>query len=179
MNRTETTRILTILRTVWPESAVTDDTITAWAWAFEDVPYPAVEAAAKRWIKTGTFFPRPGELLRLVGVAAVAPGLVPEAAWEEVLRETKRVGFNRPPVFHDGRFEPPAVPEFSSPLIAAAANAVGWEAICTSDKPEVVRAQFVKALTALLGRAVERVQTGEAPVALPEPGLPALDGGRS
>lgn len=162
MTRDDVTQLLGILRMVWSEAVVTEDTVTAWSWAFDDIPRPMAEAAAKRWIKTGKFFPRPAELLELIGVAVVAPGLLPEAAWAEVLREVSRVGFNRPPLFQFGRFQPAPVLEFSSPLIAEAVDAVGWETICTSDKPEVVRAQFVKTLDAIARRSIREVQTGDA-----------------
>lgn len=164
MTRTEVKQLLGILRMVWPDATVTDDTITAWSWAFEDIPARFAEDAAKRWMKTGKFFPKPAEILELIGAQVVAPGLVPEAAWSEVQREVKRVGFQRYPVFRNGAFEPLPTLAFSSALIAEAVDAVGWETICTSDKPEVVRAQFVKALDAIARRSIRQVQTGDVPV---------------
>ncbi len=159
MTRDETVRLLAILRSIWPQEAVTDATLTGWTWAFEDMPYADVEAAAKTWIKTGKFFPRPAELLDLIG-RAVTGDIVPETAWQEVLREVRRVGFNRLPTFCNGRFEPVPERSFSSALIARAVDAIGWETICTSDRPEIVYAQFTKALAALNHRAVRDVQTG-------------------
>lgn len=162
MTRTETLRILAVLRTVWPDIPVTEEGITGWTWAFEDVPYSLVEDAAKRYVRTGKFAPKPAELLELIGVQLVAPGLVPEAAWTEVLAEVRRVGFNRMPVWSGGGFLPTETRSFSSPLIAQAVDAVGWETICTSEKPEIVRAQFLAALKAVVAHAVRAVQTGDA-----------------
>ncbi len=177
MTRDETVRLLAILRSIWPQEAVTDATLTGWTWAFEDMPYADVEAAAKTWIKTGKFFPRPAELLDLIG-RAVTGDIVPETAWQEVLREVRRVGFNRLPTFRNGHFEPAPERSFSSPLIAQAVNAICWEVICTSEKPEIVYAQFTKVLAALNHRAVRDVQTGTI-VDLPAvaAGRRALDGG--
>jgi len=176
MTRDDTIKLLLILRTIWPEIKADDPTITGWEWAFEGVPYALAELAAKRYIRTGTFPPKPAELLKLISVQQVAPGLLPEAAWSEVMEQVQRCGYNRPPVFHDGRFLHAPQRQFSSPLIARAVDSIGWAEICTSEKPEIVRAQFIKALTAVMGRAVTRVQTGDAPAlaagvaALPEGG---------
>lgn len=162
MNKQETALILRILRTVWPQTRIDEDTITAYTWAFEDQPYELVEDAVKRWIKTGKFFPKPAELLEIISVQTVAPDLVPEAAWGEVIREARRVGYNRLPVFQNGEFLEPEKPVFSSPLIAQAVEAIGWGELCTlddEDKP-TVRAQFTKVLTALMTREVKRTQLG-------------------
>lgn len=174
MNRQDISKLLRILRSIWPDAVVTEDTITAWEWAFEDVDYRVAEDAVKRYIKAADkpFAPKPSELLRLAGVRRVAPNLIPEAAWAEVMHEVRRVGWNRPRMFHDGQFEEPPQRTFSSPLIAEAVDAIGWAEICTSDKPEIVRAQFIKALVALMDGAVKRVQTGDVSAArdaLPEP----------
>lgn len=66
MNTQETAAVLRILRTVWPKTPLTDDTIRAYQWAFEDLPYELVEDAAKQWLRDGTFFPKPSELLEIV-----------------------------------------------------------------------------------------------------------------
>lgn len=174
MNRQETATLLLILRTIWPDISASDDTVTAWAWAFDGVPYALAEDAAKRYIRTGKFPPKPAELLELISVQQVAPDLIPEAAWGEVQAEVRRVGYNRPPIFHGGRFLDPPQRQFSSPLIAQAVDSIGWAELCTSEKPEIVRAQFIKSLAALMGRAVKRVQTGDAP-ALPVAVVPALE----
>lgn len=173
MTRDETIRILVVLRTIWPEIKADDATITGWQWACDLVPYPAVEDAVKRYIRTGKFPPKPAELLELVSIQQVAPELIPEAAWAEVMAEVKRCGYNRLPVFQGGRFLDPPQRQFSSPLIAQAVDAIGWADLCTSEKPEIVRAQFTKTLTALMQRAVKDVQTGTRP-ALPDVSVRAL-----
>jgi hypothetical protein len=178
MNMHEAGRILRILRTVWPEAPVNQDTVTAWAWAFEDIPYELVEDAAKRWIRTGKFFPKPGELLRTIGIQAVAPDLVPEAAWTEVKSEARRVGYHRlPPLFAGGRFVERERPVFSHPLIAEAVASVGWDVICTGDDSRgFVREQFIRTMERLIEREVQRFQTGEGRLqalgSSPGPALP-------
>lgn len=156
MTTQEVSRILRVLRAIWPDAPVNESTVTAWAWAFEDVPYALLEDATKQWIRGGKpFFPKPADLLALISVDLVAPDLIPEAAWAEVLREIHRGGFR-------------AKPSFSHPLIAQAVKATGWETICLSERPEVVRAQFERTLTALLERERRQVRLGRVAIAEPE-----------
>lgn len=175
MTRQETAKLLLILRTIWPELSASDDTVTAWSWTLDGFPYATVEEAAKRYLRVGKFAPRPSDLLELIATDTVAPDLVVEAAWAEVMAEVKRCGYNRPRLFHNGQWWDPPTPQWSSPLIAGAVAAIGWAELCTSEKPEIVRAQFIKALTALRDRAVKQVQAGDAP-ALPA-GISALPEG--
>lgn len=149
MNQKETAAILRILRTVWPNEQITPDRITAYQWAFEDLEYLQVEDACKRWMKTGKFFPKPAELLEIIAVETVAPDILPETAWAEVLKQAGRVGLN-------------GTPQFSSPLIAKAVEAVTWLAICTTDFKDhaTLRAQFRDALKAVKAQAIQKQQVG-------------------
>lgn len=143
-----------ILRAVWPAEAITEDTVRAWQWAFEDQRDEDVAAAVKLHIRQSKWFPKPAELLELIAEQTVAAGLLPEEAWLEVLREVSRVGLRR----GDER-------RFSDPLIAEAVSAVGWGLICTADAAEA-RKQFVFTLRAVIGRARRARQHGAAGLAL-------------
>lgn len=180
MNKQETAIILRILRSNWPNEKVNEDTVTIWTWAFEDVPYSVVEDAMKRYVKTGKFFPKPAELLEIIGVQNVAPNLIPEAAWAEVLKEARRVGVNRLPLYQGGKIIPPPEREFSHPAIDQAVQSVGWRAICLTPEEErsYLRDAFVKALKALITRDIRNVQTGDAPLPIDEPAIVAIEGGK-
>lgn len=174
MNAPETQALLSILSSVWPNHPITDDTVTAWSWAFEDVPAAAAHDAAKQWLRAGKpFFPAPSDLRRLAAIDRVAPDLVPEAAWAEVKAEVRRVGNSRRTIFRNGESRPVGGPVFSHPLIRHAAEATGWEYICTEEKEGVVKAQFTKTLAALLEREIARTQNGD--LSAPPP-LGAVDG---
>lgn len=149
MNTQETGTILRILRTVWPNEQITEDRITAYQWAFDDLEYRQVEDACKRWMKTGKFFPKPAELLEIIATATVAPDILPETAWAEVLKQAGRVGLS-------------GTPTFSSPLIATAVEAVTWQAICITDFKDhaTLRAQFRDALRAVKVQAIQQHQVG-------------------
>lgn len=178
MNESETIALLRILREGWPEIKIDDDTIRFWMWAFGGVGYGQAERAAKRYIRTGKFAPKPADLLEFAAVEDVAPGMVPEEAWAEVRAEIRRVGFNRPPLFQGGRFVQ-VERSFSSPLIERAVEAVGWEYLCTGDNSKgFVKRDFVEALKAIIRQEVRQRQTGgeDAAPALPD-GVVALGKG--
>lgn len=179
MTRHETATLLTILRTVWTDIVVTEETVTGWHWVFEDMPYRLVEDAAKRYMRTGKFPPKPAEMLELIGVQQVAPNLIPEAAWAEVLKEARRVGVNRLPLYRGGKIIEPPQREFSHPAIEEAVQSIGWKAICLTPEEErsYLRDAFVKTLKALITHEVRNVQTGDAPLPIEEPALVAIDGG--
>ena len=149
---------------MWPNQPITDDTVTAWTWAFEDVPYPVTEDAAKQWMRGGKpFFPAPSDLRKLTATNAVAPNLIPESAWIEVTEQARKVGYGRRTVFHNGESVLLPGPVFSHPLIEKAVESVGWKNICHSDEPTIVRAQFLKTLNNFIDSEVERVQIGDLP----------------
>jgi len=116
------------------------------------------EDAAKQWMRGGKpFFPAPSDLRKLTATNAVAPNLIPESAWIEVLEQARKVGYGRRTVFHNGESVLLPGPVFSHPLIEKAVESVGWKNICHSDEPTIVRAQFLKTLNNLIDAEVERV----------------------
>ena len=164
MTEEEVNKILAILKSIWPNHPVLEETATAWHMAFEDVPYPLAMDAVKRWIKGGSqWFPTPSQLLKTISVRTVAPNLIPESAWIEVLEQARKVGYGRRTVFHNGESVLLPGPVFSHPLIEKAVESVGWKNICHSDEPTIVRAQFLKTLNNFIDAEVERAQIGELP----------------
>lgn len=150
MTRKETARVLAILRTIWPTTIIDEDTITAYQLALGNEEYPSMVTATGQWMRTGKFFPKPAELLEIVAVDRVSGDIIPGEAWAEVLREAGRVGVN-------------GTPEFSNPLIARAAYAIGWRELCLTDEKHypTLRAQFRDTLTGLRDRAVRQAQIGD------------------
>lgn len=146
---------------------VTGDTLDIYLEDLADLPPELVVQAIRECRRAETFFPAVAEIRKRVIAIAAGPVLVdPEAAWGEVMREAQRVGFSRLPVWHNGQSHPAPGPEFSSPLIAEAVEAIGWRDICMTDIDQLgtLRAQFRDALRAIQNRKIDRVVSGRAAV---------------
>lgn len=70
MNERETTQVLAVLSTVWPEKPITPETIQAYHWALEDQPFGAVKQAAGDWVRSEKWFPKPAELIARAKIIA-------------------------------------------------------------------------------------------------------------
>ncbi len=178
MNRIDTSKLLAMLTTLWPNTVVTDETITGWTWALEDTEYEDAVAAAKVLIRThtGGFLPPPAALLEII--AESHGGLDEwEAAWTELLAVIRAFGVDTAPKSYwdrNGPTEGPVFPGWSSPLVAEAVALVGYRAVCMADEREqaTIRAQFRDAYTKARKRQLVKVQTGV--VALPGADGPAV-----
>lgn len=162
--RDDLLRALGRLAALHPRLDISEDTIEAYADELDDLPLLAVMTGIKTMARTSKFFPSVAEIRESAVLGPLGQDLADEA-WIEVKREARRVGFNRPAIFRNGEFLPAEVPKFSSPMIAAAANAVGWELICGGDDSKgFIRSQFVKAFNALLERETKAKQGGVLPI---------------
>ncbi|MGI8406608.1 MAG: hypothetical protein ACR2OE_17915 [Thermomicrobiales bacterium] len=160
MNTQQTAIILHVLRSVWPNTEINANTVKAYQWALEDLTYAEGERAAKTWMRTGKFFPKPAELREIIGNETAGMDEIAESAWSEVQREVRRVGFNRPSVFSGGKFQESPIATFSSDLIRQTVDSLTWRLICTTDEPEKLRDQFLWTYKALRKRDVSRIQRG-------------------
>lgn len=94
--------------------------------------------------------------------------VVAEAAWGEVERECRRVGANpvprwgKDPLTGEYRTFAAEEPRFSSPILAAAVESIGWRNICMAEDKDrsTVRAQLRKAIEAIQERARYEVVSG-------------------
>ncbi len=153
-------QVLTLLKAAWPDKTIEAETVTAFAAGLGDLPPQAVFNAAKRAVRTATFFPAVAEVRSLALDEALGIG-PPEVAWEEVRQQLKCVG----------RY---GIPEFTNPVTAHAVTSLGWVTICDWDIDTigVLRSQFSKAYEAyrqqLLGRDLtETIATARERSTLP------------
>lgn len=140
-----------MLASVWSNETIDDNKITVYLWVWEPFPYPAMEAAAKRYLGTGKFFPKPADLLELVAGEAV-PEISHGAAWQEVQRQINAHG-----AAHGDR----AV--FDHPAVGIAVAAVGWKRLCLEETKYIV-GEFNRALDAAQERTRREVQAGSVPL---------------
>jgi len=175
VNSQEVAILLRVLRAEWPNTPIGADKVQAWQWALEGIAFSHGERAVKAWLRVGKpYFPHPSELLEIVSNDELGADETAEAAWVEVQREIRRVGFNRPPTFMGGRFLEPPQRRFSSVLIAQAVDSVGWDVLCTTDDTAQIRDQFLWTYKALRKRDLLSYQRGnlDASTALPDGNAP-------
>lgn len=159
MNKQETLVILRILRSVWVNTEINPDTVTAYQWALEDLTYADGERAAKTWMRTGKFFPKPSELREIIGNDAVGADDLAETAWIEVMAQVRRCGVRRTQTFTNGKFYESPAPEFSSELTRKTVESLGWETVCLGKQVEA-RKDFIFAYRAIRERNVSQIQRG-------------------
>jgi hypothetical protein len=144
MNNSEAARIISVLRTVFADQAVSSELATAWAMVFDDVPYEPVMLAVQEYMKSDKpFFPKPGEI-RTILIEHFMSLPSAEEAWSQVMWAIKEHGSYRSPVF-------------SCQAIADAVDAIGWRFICMSENISVERAHFFRTYEAYRDRAVKHV----------------------
>ena len=156
MNRMETIKLLRVARTVWPDLPASEDAITAWCWAFEDMSYPDVEAALAIHIRTSPFAPKPADLRK--PIAETVAGEPWEAAWDELMATVRRYGI----YWADDRFTKRDWAGWSSPDVEAAVRHIGYREVCMADTDQlgILRAQFRDGYRSGQQRRVRDVQTG-------------------
>jgi hypothetical protein len=121
---------------VWSNEEITPEKIEVYHWLLGDFAFDAVMAAVKRHMTSGTFFPKPAELLALLSEREV-PAISPGEAFAIVQKQINRHGA-------DGF----ANVTFDDPAVSAAVQAVGWKRICLEDrsKADYVMRDFTAAL---------------------------------
>lgn len=132
MTRDETALLIEVLVEAFKPSRMgtVDGQLSAYHMALDDVPYDLGKLAVRQIIRERTEFgmPFPGSV-RQAALEIAIPMEPSEEAWQLVLKEVRRVGTRG--AWH-----------FDNPAITAAVKGVGWEYICTSERPELVAKEF-------------------------------------
>ncbi len=149
---------LTKIMAFYPSTKVNEKTVVAYAEYLDDLPEELVLQAIRQCAKSSTFFPALAEIRQMV-VTIAGEGVLtpPETAWGEVMREVRRMGYQR-------RMQGEAF-RFSSPLIEQAVESIGWRDICLSETDDLptIRAQFRNALASIQRLETERIVSGRHP----------------
>lgn len=148
MTKAETARLLAILQGAYPRQEIQPETLEAYSAMLSDLTYEAASSALKRILATSKWFPTIAEIRAETAEDFLDSLPDPAIAWGEVLRAISRFGSYR-------------TPEFEHYEIAAAVEAVGWQAICLDTAVMSTRKRFVDAYTAIRDRTLRGEQLGE------------------
>lgn len=117
-------------------------TAILWQKMLEDIPYEVAEKAVLKVIATNRHFPTVAEIRSAVAEIMQPDGIAPGEAWGLVLETVRRYGFYRQ------KEALASLPED----VATAVRHLGWQEICLSEQPEIVRAQFMKVYEQVINR---------------------------
>lgn len=179
MTRDEVIKLLAWAVANFPSMQERDLRPTAELWykILGDLPYEIAEAALIKVLATAKYFPTVAEIREAAASIALPSLLSPADAWNVLTAAINRYGFYR-------RQEALAS---LPPEVRKAVECLGWESVCHSEEPEIVRAQFMRVYETYLNRAKEEVTVPPEvralaerlleQHALPEGGMTALPSG--
>jgi len=152
-------QVFELLSVAYPHfSPVTGDeargrpgTIDAYREALADLPFFLLRAAAVKCLADCKFFPTVAELRTAAASITAFSQRSGVEAWGDVMAKVREHGYLRQPKFADDQ-------------VAAVVRALGWEEICMSEEPMVMRAHFIKAYEQVQQR--ERENARQLPVVM-------------
>lgn len=94
MNKSETAKLLALLKEHADHKDVTPATVEYWHLAMDDIPFPAAMAAYRLWIRSKKWMPKPSEIRDLVDehVYGIPTAETARAQVERSLKENKGPG---------------------------------------------------------------------------------------
>lgn len=142
MTRKETVKLFTVFTSAYPRfdtfknPGALKPVIELWTEMLADVPYPVVEAAAKKLILESPYPPTISDVRKQVADITADPKskIDGATAWGEVSRAVREYGW----------YDPDGALQSMSPRSRKVVRSIGWKEICMCDKPGVVRGQFLK-----------------------------------
>lgn len=164
MTPSEIAKLITITLAACPtpasflDTAAIEDMTAAWSFVLDDIAAADALPALKRVLAEGDGkIPAPGQIRKIVDMAAHGRRRHGGDAWGDVLREIGRTGRYRSPSFADE-------------VTARAVARLGWRELCDSENPVADRARFVQLYDQLATEAV----SDRAVASLPGVARPAL-----
>ena len=134
MTKSEFKILADTIKTVYPRDNVMPNIEAAQMWYgfLKDLDYAPVVAGLQKWIATEKWPPTIADIRDMA--AEASNGKIPDwgEAWGQVVRAIHRYG----------SYRAPEALASMSPQTAATVRCIGWDAICFSEEPETMRAQF-------------------------------------
>lgn len=123
-----------LIRTTYPREKIfpNNESMEIWFEMLQDIPFQAASAGLKKWIATEKWSPSIADIREMAVSVTSLPTPDWGQGWQEVIKAIGRYGYMR---------ESEALASMS-PQTAEAVKRIGWQAICESENPETLRAQF-------------------------------------
>lgn len=147
MNKHDFAVWVSALQTYYPRFNLlpNKEAIELWYTELNDISFETLSAALRKWVNTERWPPSIAEIRALC--ADITQGKAPD--WGEAWRETMRA------VGRYGYMQESAAMAALPPLTRKAVSFIGWQDICASESPEILRAQFRQIYESVARREVE------------------------
>lgn len=175
MTTTEFSRWAMALKTYFPRDNLlpSKEAMELWFLELRDIPFEIATAMLRKWADTEKWPPSIAEVRKMC--AELSAGKLPDwsDAWAEVTKAIGKYGY----IDEEGALDS------MSPLTQTAVEKIGWRAICQSENPDTIRAQFRQVFQIYANREIEdRQLTPELKQVitglLEKTGTPLLEGER-
>ena len=133
MVKKELVMILAILKETFKDFQVTETKINIWYDLLKDLDFKITQIAIEKLISESTFPPTIADIRKQV-IEIIHPVIDAAEAYGEVRKAIKEYGY-------DNAYE---ALKSMSPLTRKVCEYIGWQNICLSEEPSVVRGQFLR-----------------------------------
>lgn len=136
MKKTETVQLLAVVNAAFPNMQVTEAMVSLWHELLGDLDFGIAKMAVKKLILESPYPPTIADVRkRAVEITTLPEERIDASeAWGEVMKAIRFYGYYR---------EAEAM-ESMPPMVAKVAKYMGWQEICHSERPDVVRGQFLR-----------------------------------
>ncbi len=150
MTKRECAQLIMALKTYYPRENLipNDQAAQLWFYQLQDLDYKTTEAALNAWVATQKWSPSIAELRAEATKISKGEALDWSEAWEQVRQAVRYFGF------YDSEGALASLDE----LTREAAKRIGWQQICHSETPDVIRANFRIIYEALAKRKEKNTQ---------------------
>lgn len=148
MTKHDTVKLFALIKALYPRDTAfqnaTPEMVNAWSAMLADVPFSVAQAGLQAHVSTSPF---PPSIAEIKGWAAKFNHQIMDAseAW----------GIARKAISKWGVHAKAKARETTPPDVWAVINRMGWEDMCMSDNPDVIRGQFCRLWDAYAKRAQE------------------------
>lgn len=153
MDKYETAEMLAYLSAAYPNAKVSKQTAQVYHSVLVGFGQSHVMMACREIVRQSAWFPSASEILRTIARQNGVLSVPAAEAWENVLREVRRVG-------HAGH---PALDATTTRVV----DSIGWREVCLSGNQSVLRSNFLR-MYEEVAREVDRQMLSEVAGSLPD-----------